>query len=865
MSSRRYLTMFNVFLMASTLLLGTGDVSAAEIDAESKTAETEEEKLFEEVVKGFDKQEGLFTLYRDPDNGTLMMEVRPEQLNREYIYFSYTENGVVAAGQFRGNYHHPGIFRLQKYYDRIEFVEENTRFYFDPDNALARSANANISDAVLASSKIVATSEAGDRYLINLDEVLLKESFHKVNPNPDPNKKPHEQFSLGKLSEDKTRYANVRAYPDNVNIQVNYVYDNESPYVNGGDEVTDPRSVTMTLQHSFVRVPDNNYKSRLDDARVGYFREKVTDLTSHDITPYRDLINRWHLERIDPTAELSDAKEPIVWWLENSTPVAYREPVTQGVLAWNLAFEQAGISNAIVVKQQPDDADWDAGDLRYNVLRWTSSPTPPFAGYGPSFTNPKTGQILGADIMLEDAFVSNRVRSTAIFEPGAASDLTVGALLNTSPKWSYCAASRSIAHGYMLARSTMMAMGTTANMGEMVEQALYELALHEVGHTLGLNHNMRASQLHNNQDIHDASITKGVLIGSVMDYAPVNLAPPGREQGDFYISKPGPYDVWAIQFGYDTTMEGDRRIAHLARSAEPQLAFGNDADDMRSPGKAIDPRVNVDDMSADAIAYAEDRFALVEETMTNLRAKLTKPGESWAEIRNAYAVLSREQRQQAGVVSRYIGGVYVDRTLAGDIADSSRPYTPVAEDRQRQAMALLKERVFSAGAFQAPEDLISHLAMQRRGFDHYETTEDPKIHALALAIQKEVLDHLLHPVVLSRITDTTLYGNTYDVNEVLSDLTSAIFEADLKGDINSYRQNLQIEYISRLLAIVGTEIEAKDKGVGYDFHTKSAALSQTRRVQSWMERYGKSSKNSATAATRNYVLYLIERALEQRG
>ena len=133
------------------------------------------------------------------------MEILPEQLQREYIYFSYSENGVVAAGHFRGNYRDQAIFRLQKYYDRIEFVEQNTRFYFDPESPLVRAAEANISAAVLASTKIVATSENNDRYLIKLDDVLLKESLHKLTPKPDPDKKPHEQFALGKLSKDKTR------------------------------------------------------------------------------------------------------------------------------------------------------------------------------------------------------------------------------------------------------------------------------------------------------------------------------------------------------------------------------------------------------------------------------------------------------------------------------------------------------------------------------------------------------------------------------------------------------------------------------------------------------------------------------------
>jgi hypothetical protein len=859
---------FLLALVLASFLLSPGFISlyAAEESEDTGKAnkdEEEEEKTIAETVKDFEKIEGLFTLYRNPKNGELMMEILPEQLQREYIYFSYSENGVVAAGHFRGSYEGQAIFQLRKYYNKIEFVEKNTSFYFDPENPLVRASDANISAAVLASTKIVATTENNDRYLIKLDDILLNESLQKLTPNPDPDKKPHEQFALGKLSKDKTRYADVRAYPENINIQVDYVYDNESPYIRGGEEVTDPRSITLTLQHSFLAVPDNMYKARFDDSRVGYFLDQVTDLTSHEIAPYRDLINRWNLQKKNPLEEVSEPVEPITWWIENTTPYAYRDAIRAGVLAWNEAFEQAGFRNAIVVKLQPDDASWDAGDIRYNVLRWTSSPNPPFGGYGPAFTNPRTGQILGADIMLEDVFVSNRMRMGEIFgsygieSDGPARGLPGG---DRSLKNGLCSVGAGIQHDLMLARSAMAALGDMSNKDTIVEEALYELALHEVGHTLGLSHNMRSSQLHSNENIHNPSVTDGILIGSVMDYAPINLAPPGQEQGNFFTTKPGPYDTWAIQFGYDTEMVGHKRIAHLARSTEAQLAFGNDADDMRSPGKAIDPRVNVNDMSSDAIAYAEGRFSLVDEVLLNLKEKLTSPGQGWEEIRNAYLVLTTEQFRQAAVVSRYIGGVYVDRSLAGDREGESHPYRPVPEERQRQAMSVLNKRIFSADAFNLPADLISHLAMQRRGFAHFNTTEDPKIHNRVLTIQKDILDHLLHPVVLSRITDTTLYGNTYDISHMFADLTAAIFEADLNGDINTFRQNLQVEYTQRLLKIVKTGSDNQ-----YDNHSRSVALSEVERIESWMKKYRKRYGDQLSQATRNFVLHLIERSREKNG
>ena len=194
---------------------------------------------------------------------------------------------------------------------------------------MSRASEANISNALLASVKIDATSEDGKRYLINMDAVLLKEALHQVNFLANPDEPAYEQFSLGKLSEEKTRYDDLKVYPENIDIRVIYAYENDAPYVSGGAEITDPRSILIKLQHTFLEMPKNSYRPRFDDARVGYFRDKITDLTSHSITPYRDLVNRWHLEKKDPSLAISEPVEPIVWLLENTTPDAYRESVRQ--------------------------------------------------------------------------------------------------------------------------------------------------------------------------------------------------------------------------------------------------------------------------------------------------------------------------------------------------------------------------------------------------------------------------------------------------------------------------------------------------------------------------------------------------------
>ncbi|MBK9794283.1 MAG: DUF5117 domain-containing protein [Sphingobacteriales bacterium] len=172
-----------------------------------------------------------------------------------------------------------------------------------------------------------------------------------------------------------------------------------------------------------MEVPQNNFKPRYDDPRVGYFMEKVTDQTSTSPTPWKDLIHRWNLVKKNPTEKLSEPVKPIVWWIENTTPKEFRPIIKNAVLAWNEAFETAGFKNAVECYEQPDTASWDAQDIRYNVIRWTSSPRPPYGGYGPSFVNPRTGQILGADIMLEFIFMTNRLPLEKLYDIAALDNL----------------------------------------------------------------------------------------------------------------------------------------------------------------------------------------------------------------------------------------------------------------------------------------------------------------------------------------------------------------------------------------------------------------------------------------------------------
>jgi predicted Zn-dependent protease len=811
------------------------------------------EKTIKELTKNCVLSEGLFGLYRDTINGDLFFEIKKEQLNQEFIYFSYVEDGIVDAGHFKGNYRGSKIFTIEKYYDKIEFVQKNTGYYFDPENAISKSKDANINNPILANEKILASDSKKNTYLIKADDVFINESFQQIKPTPrgtNPS-----AFGLGSLSKTKSKILQTKNYPENTDIRVQYVYDNPYPKSYGSSAVTDARSISLEIQHSLIAFPKNNFKARKDDPRIGYFMTQVNDMTSTDVTPYRDIIHRWHLEKKDSSAAVSEVKEPITWWIENTTPLEFRDIIKNGVLQWNLAFEKAGFKNAVAVKIQPDTADWDAGDIRYNVLRWTSSPRPPFGGYGPSFVNPRTGQIIGADIMLELSSITNRLKRIDAYETASLN------IFEESPEFDHtnCQMGLLMNHNTNLANNLMPIIGyNEMEKNEFVQQTLYRLVLHEVGHTLGLNHNMKASTMQSPADIKNKEkIMKEGLCNSVMEYPSINIAANKDEQTLFYDNKPGPYDYWAIDYGYSTSPaneedEGNRLLTILRKSTEPNLMFGNDADDMRSAGKGIDPRVNIYDLSSDPVAYAIERMELIKTTLPKIKEKYSVDGQSNQEMLAAYMNLTGEYAIQLRVITRQIAGVHVDRSNYGQNT-TKKPFEPLSLKQQKTAMNALSKYAFASNNFNDNKDLYPYLQQQRRGFNHFSSNEDPKIHGRWLSIHNDLLNHLLHRNVLRRIVDTKEYGNEYSLSNYMSDLTNALFATDAKGSVHSIRQNVQQQYVTRLLSIVN--------GKSYHYHAQAQALTE---LKSITRKYAnKTVGDKSTQAHRTYLHWYINETLKK--
>lgn len=822
----------------------------------AKTAAPKKQTVADKT-KGNKKSEGFFTLYQDTVTGSVQLYIKKDQLDKEFIYQSFSINGPTSLFLNQSMHRATSVFKVKRAFDKLEFSEVNTGFFYDRNNPVSKTADVDKPETVFFSDKFVLEDSLG--YLVNADGLFLSEKMDAVKPIMAPSPLTAFIFNLGGLNPSKSKYAAIRSFPNNTDVVVDLSYDNPMSMAPTGPDIADGRYVRVRMQHSFIEMPRDGFRSRRDDPRVGYFMQQRNDQTSISPVAYKDMIHRWNLQKKDPAAAVSEPVEPIVYWIENTTPLEYRQTIMEAGLKWNEAFEKAGFKNAVQMKIMPDDATWDPADIRYNVIRWVSSAQPAYGAIGPSFVNPRTGQILGADITVEWFSGSATPIQDELFNGTAMQQQPAlqvpGMDMN---HYANCTLGAELKAQYTTGLTTLDAMNAApGEIKEMHKQFLTYLIMHEMGHTLGLNHNMKSSQMLSPTEINNTAITRKIgLIGSVMDYPAINVSLDRSKQGDYYTTKAGPYDLWAIEYGYTPfpeTGEEAGLTAILSRSTDPKLAFGNDGDDMRAPGKAMDPRVNVNDLTSDAIGYAEDRFKLVNNIMGKLVQKYSKPGQSYAELRSRYGALMRQRADMINAVSRYVGGVYIDRSFP-EQKSVNKPYTPVPLETQKKAMEVLNKYVFAVNAFDADAQVYPYLQIQRRGFNQPSTGEDYRVTNTVLGVQVSgSLMHILNPATLQRITNTRLYGNQYSVADVMNDLVKGVFDADINGNVNVYRQYLQTSFVKGCIQLIADNAPVDDV-------SKAAALYTLKKLKTRLQ--AAAALNEETKAHRANMVFLIEKALK---
>ncbi|MEH2001170.1 MAG: zinc-dependent metalloprotease [Nostoc sp.] len=803
--------------------------------AENNLAKSKKEDFYRvsQRVRRIDKLEGLFKLYCSDDSGEIYLEIKPEQLNKDYLAIVTLESGIGESGIYSGLPLSDFLFYFRRVNNRLHFVVRNVKFRAESrpeQRSLARS----FSDSVLYSVEIVTIDPRSKNIIISLNDLLM----------PDfPGLTPLLKYSLQAdyhLEESKSYFGDVNSFPENV--EIDSIYGFSSP--EGANLVTlpDSRALTLKVHYSFSQLRENNgYTPRLADDRVGYFITAFQDLSNAHESFVR-YINRWHLEPSDPNARLSPPKKPIVFWIENAVPVEYRNPIREGVLMWNKAFEKAGFQNAIEVQQMPDDADWQPADVHYNTIRWFNSLDAGFAR-GPVRVNPFTGEILDADIIVDANMVLSiqqeyraQMEANSSFMDGhfpqLAKNPCPGNLSAIFSKGFKAFPQQHLADNdlcYGMESSSQAAMGALAlsilenttpsseTMKEYVQQYLRSLIAHEVGHTLGLRHNFHGSTMLAPQELNNTEIThtKG-LVGSVMDYLPVNIAPHGVQQGDYFPGVVGPYDEWAIEYGYKTSpsvaLEGiipESEKSFLEQialaSPQPELSYATDEDIWD-----INPLANVWDMSSDVLVYSQWQMDNARFMWQRLDKRYLSKGESYSNLRFRFNRVLKYYFRNATLLSKYIGGQSFRRLHASD--DAAWAFVPVSLLKQRQALAKLQEYVFAEDAFSFSPQLLNQLAPSR--WEHWGSSApnnrlDYPIHDRILSFQSGVLRSLLDSDRLNRLQDIELKtqpGQALSIPELFDTLQTGIwtevFAPKEPKPISSIRRSLQREHLNILLEMM---------------------------------------------------------------
>jgi hypothetical protein len=595
--------------------------------------------------------------------------------------------------------------------------------------------------------------------------------------------------------------------------------------------------VTINVHYSISQLPPlGSYEPRLADDRIGYFLTVIKDFSKEDPHDrFVRYVNRWDLEKADSSAPLSPPKEPIVFWLERTIPYKYRQPIREGIEEWNKAFERIGFANAIEVRQQPDaprneSDEWDPADIEHNTFRWITSG----AGFamGPSRVDPRTGQILDADIIFDADFLQFWQEEYETFTPKGIELLTGGPIeIEDYRKQQHQMPFGGHRHGplcmcnllggksYDLAMaSAVMATRTQSekDLEKLILQALKDTTMHEVGHTLGLRHNFKASTYYSLEEANDPSKTSQTgLTASVMDYTPVNMRPKDEEQGDYYSTTLGPYDYWAIEYGYKPLSEGTEgeveQLEEIAsKSGEPGHAY---ATDENTRGIDPDPLANRWDFGDDPIAFAKMQAELVGETWPKIVEKTIEEGEGYQQARRAFGILLGTHGRAMFFAARFIGGMHTSRSHKGD-EHAEPPFAIVSAEKQREALEILENEVFSDKPFQFPPELYNHLAPTwwSHWGTQYTDRADYPAHEVILLWQDRILSKLLSSLTLSRLHDAEVKvpedEDALTVAELIERLTNTIFSetetvasgefTNRKPAISSLRRNLQRTYLQHL-------------------------------------------------------------------
>jgi hypothetical protein len=765
-------------------------------------------------TKNAERQSGLIDLLKKDDE--IYFDLGPDQFDRPFIVAPVLASGIGSEA-FAGRIFPTFLLEFHRVGKRVLWIDKNSYFSAPPNSPAANALAISVTDSVINSTPIAAEDEKQKRVVVSAGFFLT--DFENVGKDLGGGSAPTILILGGNrpgFSVDQSRsyIEKTKALPKNDEILASLAF--AGPV---GDDVSgapDARGVRLRMHYSIVDPPaPNGYIPRIADDRVGYFITAQKRFDNDALpTPFVRFIDRWNF-----------ANGPVVYYLTNEIPAEYKEPIRKALLEWNVAFAKVGIPNAIEVRDQPDDPSWDPDDVRYSTVRWITSDRPAFAAYGPNISDPRTGEVIRVEIVIDGETmraVKRGYGDWVVPTRKETLDATTGLPLQSQRDVAYGCDGSGECDTFEQDSAELAAIGTFAlrtagaspqATDRYAEDYLQSVVLHESGHNFGLRHNFISSNLYSLDQIHNPAFTREHgIVGSVMGYTPVNLSPSGKPQGDYFQMRLGPYDEWAIRYGYERFSNVARPEDEITRlrgiadeGSRREYAYATDED--ANGQLAVDPRVATFGLSSDPLAFDRNQFDVFEQLIAKLDRAYPSVDEPYYEERETFATMMRQYGRAALLTTKYVGGYYTSRDHRGQ-PGGTHPFATVPREDSRRAFTLLSQNVFSRRALHFTPQLLADLGPNHylhRGVQAVEQPDFP-VEEYVGAIQDTVMYTLFSPDVMSRLADAPLKAapgtQTMSLDDLFGWMQASVWDDLGPGatSIDPLHRALQRRYTQLLIA-----------------------------------------------------------------